>query len=121
MRSLSSIFFLVVYVIAMVHPAAPYIEYEVNKAYIAANLCENLDQPELQCNGSCHLKKQIRKQAEEKEDPAQVLIDADKFPVSTAPVGTPGLQVPQPQTVFPPYSSLLTSRSLSEVFHPPIV
>ena len=120
MRSLSSIFFLVVYVIAMVHPAAPYIEYEVNKAYIAANLCENQDQPELQCNGSCHLKKQIKKQAEEKSDPAQVLIDADKFPVSTPAIISPAISAPQVLRTFPPYTTFLRGRTLSEVFHPPI-
>ena len=104
----------------MVHPAAPYIEYEVNKAYIAANLCENQDQPELQCNGSCHLKKQIKKQAEEKEDPAKVLIDTDKFPVSTAVAFSPGISAPQFQPSFPPYSTFLIGRSMNEVFHPPI-
>ncbi|EDO25943.1 predicted protein, partial [Nematostella vectensis] len=35
--------------------------YEINKDYIAAELCENKDKPELQCAGKCYLKKQIDK------------------------------------------------------------
>ncbi|MEZ5018396.1 MAG: hypothetical protein R2800_15150 [Flavipsychrobacter sp.] len=35
--------------------------YEINKEYIAAELCENKDKPQLQCNGKCYLKKQIDK------------------------------------------------------------
>lgn len=35
--------------------------YEINKDYIAAELCENKDKPQLECNGKCYLKKQIDK------------------------------------------------------------
>ncbi len=35
--------------------------YELNKEYIAQNLCVNKDKPELQCNGKCYLKKQLDK------------------------------------------------------------
>lgn len=42
------------------------IDYRINKAYIAANLCENKAKPQMQCEGKCHLKKQIT-QSEEAE------------------------------------------------------
>jgi len=35
--------------------------YQANKAYIAQNLCENRDKPEMKCCGKCYLKKQLRK------------------------------------------------------------
>lgn len=35
--------------------------YELNKAYIAKNLCENKSRPELNCCGKCYLNKQLKK------------------------------------------------------------
>ena len=39
--------------------------FELNKEYIAANLCENKDKPELDCCGKCVLKKELKKVASE--------------------------------------------------------
>lgn len=38
-----------------------YLQYSINKDFIAANLCENVAKPQLQCEGKCHLKKQVEK------------------------------------------------------------
>jgi hypothetical protein len=43
-----------------------YAGFELNKKYIAANLCENRGKPWLHCNGKCFFMKKI-KQAEQKE------------------------------------------------------
>ncbi|MBE7176241.1 MAG: hypothetical protein INR69_07565 [Mucilaginibacter polytrichastri] len=40
--------------------------FELNRDYIAKNLCENRNRPELHCNGRCVLAKKM-KQAEQKE------------------------------------------------------
>lgn len=40
--------------------------YQMNREYIAKNLCENRDKPKMNCNGQCYLAKQLRA-AEEKE------------------------------------------------------
>jgi len=40
----------------------------VNKEYIVENLCENKDKPELKCQGTCHLKKELIKNEERKTD-----------------------------------------------------
>lgn len=49
----------------MLRPVQPYVEYILNQDYIAEVLCINKGKPELQCNGKCHLVKQIEKQQEE--------------------------------------------------------
>ena len=36
-----------------------------NQDFIALNFCENVDKPELECNGKCHLKKELKKDTEE--------------------------------------------------------
>ena len=43
-----------------------YAGFELNKKYIATELCENLDKPWLHCDGHCFFVKKI-KQAQEKE------------------------------------------------------
>ncbi len=35
--------------------------YEYNKSYIAKNLCENRDKPQMKCCGKCYLHKQLNK------------------------------------------------------------
>lgn len=40
------------------------LEYKINKAFIAANLCENRDKPLMECHGKCHLSKQIERSGE---------------------------------------------------------
>ncbi|MGN6494905.1 MAG: hypothetical protein ACTHLE_23160 [Agriterribacter sp.] len=40
------------------------LQYQFNKDFIAANLCENKEKPQLQCEGKCHLKKQIEKNSD---------------------------------------------------------
>lgn len=35
--------------------------YELNKTYIAENICVNKNKPQLHCNGKCYLKKQLER------------------------------------------------------------
>ncbi|MGY0392137.1 hypothetical protein ACW5R3_06255 [Bizionia sp. KMM 8389] len=44
-----------------IKPVIPLIEYVAFYDYIVNELCENRDTPELQCNGKCHLKKELAK------------------------------------------------------------
>ena len=45
-------------------PVLPVIDYVVNYEYITTVLCENKDKPKLQCNGKCHLMKELAKAAD---------------------------------------------------------
>ena len=49
----------------MVKPVLPVLSYFVNYEYIANELCENQDKPEMECNGKCHLKKELAKASSE--------------------------------------------------------
>jgi hypothetical protein len=40
-------------------------QYYANKDYIAKNLCENRDKPQLHCEGKCCLKKRLAKESKE--------------------------------------------------------
>lgn len=48
-------------VFLLTKPLLPFLEYATFYDYIKNELCENKDAPELQCNGKCHLAKQIVK------------------------------------------------------------
>ena len=37
------------------------VQYEWNKEYIAAELCENRDKPSMHCDGKCYLNQQLEK------------------------------------------------------------
>lgn len=52
----------------LLKPVYPVFEYVYNYDYITTVLCENLDKPQLECNGKCHLMKEMGK-ASEKENP----------------------------------------------------
>src|SRR5262245_61157718 len=41
-------------------------DYQLNKEYIAKNLCVNKEKPKMQCNGKCHMMKKLAQ--EEKKD-----------------------------------------------------
>lgn len=57
-------FLMFVLIFYILRPVMPYIEYAVNKDYIANNLCINRDNPHSCCEGKCYLEKQIRKSSE---------------------------------------------------------
>lgn len=46
---------------AMLKPITPVIKYYIDYDYIVAELCENKAKPVLQCNGKCHLSKELKK------------------------------------------------------------
>ncbi len=65
-----SIFFLAVLILYVLRPVLPFVEYALNKDYIAKNLCVNRDKPKSCCQGKCHLNKQLAK-SDESSDTAK--------------------------------------------------
>lgn len=56
-----------VYIIILsfiIKPVFPLIDYAINYDYITTVLCENKDKPKLQCNGKCHLMKNLEKNSD---------------------------------------------------------
>jgi len=45
----------------MLKPITPVIVYYIDYDYIVSELCENKAKPVLQCNGKCHLAKELKK------------------------------------------------------------
>lgn len=50
--------------IMLLKPVLPVLDYVVNYEYISKVLCVNKAKPKLQCNGKCHLMKELAKTSE---------------------------------------------------------
>ena len=59
-----SYFLLIILSFYILRPVLPYIEYAVNKDYIAKHLCINRADSHSRCEGKCFLEKQIKKNTE---------------------------------------------------------
>lgn len=70
------------YLLVMVQPALPILEYLINYDYIVNELCENREKPILTCNGKCYLGDQVEKQLDrgsEQQKPMPPQIDFQEF------------------------------------------
>ena len=66
--SVKNLVFLFVAFFMVLRPIIPIVDYGINYNFIVKELCENKEKPELQCNGKCHLAKELAK-ASENEKP----------------------------------------------------
>ncbi len=102
-----------------------YAEFYLNQEYIAENLCENKEKPELQCNGKCQLMKSLQEdegdQPEEQKNTTKKVeyqLFADKvFEAETFEVE---LIVEESATGHCHYLEMFTNPLTESIFHPPI-
>jgi len=97
--------------------------YQINKDYIAKNLCENRDKPKMKCCGKCYLRKQLKKaegsnsskDAPGKIEKAEQLV----FIISATEPVSSCLQHLTLSVRNPTNKHLHNYDFLSRVFHPP--
>jgi hypothetical protein len=96
-----------------------YAGFELNKEYIATQLCENKDKPQLHCDGHCYFMKKV-KQVQEKEKSnerqTQKSLFQEVFVKSSSSVVFFSQVV---DIVFTPYQTLKTTPFSGAVFQPP--
>lgn len=71
MRQVISISLVFLFAWQLMLKAGVLIWYGANRTYIATELCENKDKPELKCNGQCVLAKRMKAAEEERRDADQ--------------------------------------------------
>ncbi len=74
--------FLNLYLLALVGPVMPVLDYIINYDYIVSNLCVNRDKPVLACNGKCYLEGQLSKQQDKQDEnptPLVPKVDFERF------------------------------------------
>ncbi|MBD0298105.1 MAG: hypothetical protein ICV84_23410 [Flavisolibacter sp.] len=98
-------------------------EYNLNRDYIAQNLCENKNKPMLHCNGKCQLTKKMAEDEKQnsssqsgqtgKQKVVEVWLSNGQFASAT------DLFPDLIRNVFPDYSFPLSTPPSSSLFHPP--
>ena len=95
--------------------------FELNRDFIAKNLCENRSKPKSHCNGKCHLKKELQKEEQRNESSGsstnlknellQFTVTEDKLIFFETPL------------INNNFTFYFESKSLTikpEIFHPPL-
>ncbi|SHL76354.1 hypothetical protein [Flavobacterium xinjiangense] len=106
-------------------PLFPVLEYAVNYEYISKVLCINKDKPKMQCNGKCHLMKELAKAQEgEKQtssnkknvavDTVDLILDIKNDFSLFVYNGN------AKTTIHSKFSNLYSHLNLYSIFHPPI-
>jgi hypothetical protein len=100
-------------------------EYQLNKEYIAKNLCINKAKPRLHCNGKCQMMKKLAE--EEKENSSSTTTKHFKINIQQV-VFCDEIFLPSVEGIAcnntlhrSTYRFYITSSPLSSVFHPPAV
>ncbi|OAQ39695.1 hypothetical protein A5893_08920 [Pedobacter psychrophilus] len=93
--------------------------YELNKDYIAKNLCINKDKPEMQCNGKCFLTRKIaeaEKQQQSQERKTQKDLTQQIMLITTFHIKFFNLNSVTENSVYQNNYSYIKSSSF---YHPP--
>ncbi len=100
------------------------VSFKIRQAEITAKLCENLNKPELDCAGSCYLKKQLKKVEEQEKQLPQNLKEKEivwycdnLFPSFQFPTFIETVFVEKNYNSF--YLTMKPASYHSDVFHPP--
>lgn len=96
--------------------------FNINKEYIAKNLCENRYRPQLHCNGNCVLMKKMKQAEKQEQDaPSAVKIDVLSIFLSSRSFFDPELVpvfIPKTPYFTTTHSAKPIDRAIA-IFHPP--
>jgi hypothetical protein len=82
MRAIGSILFLTLYLIALVRPLAPFLEYKVNQDFFAEVLCINKSNPSIDCEGQCALILKLKQSFDDtKPETAPITVKMSDYPI----------------------------------------
>jgi hypothetical protein len=125
LRKSFAIFFLCVYSLVLLKPLFPLVDYALNKEYIAKNLCENRNKPKLNCNGKCHLMKQLKKAGTDAPTDGNATKGSSNqeencFHVTSLFVFNAEILISNSTNFYiRTFKSKLPSNYLKDIFHPP--
>ena len=97
-----------------------YAYYKIDPIGFIEALCENKDQPELQCNGKCHLQKVSSSQNNDQNTPERIIDFKELilYPISVIDFGLSYKYSIKKQLSIE-YQNLYSFEVNSDCFHPP--
>lgn len=125
MRALRIWIFLALYIIALVRPLAPILDYKVNRDFFAEVLCINKSKPELNCKGQCALTQKLKQAYGDQSQPisAPNIIKLDDYPIGFISFYKNSLKVDSRLSTSCDDGSIeiLLQGYFSEIFRPPCI
>jgi len=120
MRSVIATILVLVLSFPLVMKFSMVVNYYTHLDYYKTELCENQDKPELQCNGTCHLKKEIAEDTnQEQEKPVELInVEISAFTLNTSSVVSFNLFEVVSKKLFS-YSQSIIELPKSVLFSPP--
>jgi hypothetical protein len=118
-KQLTAIFLFAAILAQTFSKAVIVLDFYANQKYIAANLCENKDKPQMNCCGKCQLKKRLNKednkdkQMPERKNGKEEVLSSKSFFATVQPA------VAYATVNFPDQDIKITIDFSSEFFHPP--
>ena len=110
---------LFVYLITLIKPMLPVIDYAVNYDYIAKVLCINKDKPKSTCHGKCHVAKEIENNKTNQQKKIQLNdLEFDKYVKNTTPSFKLLFTSYKKQVLY--YNELEYTNYYKKIFRPPI-
>ena len=105
-----------------------YLDFEIRRDYIVANLCENRNRPMLNCNGKCYLAKKIADAKKQEEKQAERDFLSKLFAPATDLTFTSMIAIDKKEyslsfakSVEFDYDSTFRSfNHIRDIFHPPL-
>ena len=85
MKRTVAISFVIFYMMAVLRPMLPYLEYSLNKDYIKTVLCIDKDEPMSMCEGSCYLDKRIQEESDKSQESDAMQLSTEKYPIDFMP------------------------------------
>ena len=97
-----------------------YADYMINKDYISEVLCVNRDEPEMHCNGECHLKSEIEKEEKSEKSPINTVKDKNEIQLFSESNAVFSFSI-EPLLIqpIPFYHSPFSVKHTVSIFHPP--
>ncbi len=94
--------------------------FAMNRNYIAQNLCENREMPELNCDGQCYLAKKLKQAADKESQHEQETVQLNFHPpfITEQATWIAHGNAAERNEPMPEHPFLLPSFSFS-IFHPP--
>jgi hypothetical protein len=120
MKRLAVIFCVMCVLVQPLSQQGIYLMYQLNKAYIASELCEQRLIPDTDCQGKCHLRKELKKDAEREQQAQrqqQAAVDLIFYATTSAPVPAP--VIPTSTRLVTHYQPGHSIMLVYSIFHPP--
>ena len=119
LKKLYAISFIFIFLVGMIQPALPLIEYYIFQANIIDLFCVNKDKPEMNCDGVCYLKGQIEKKQISEKSNTNSLLSLEKLLLLHISIEEPSNFIKTNRKVYFSFNYSLKSLIISDLFRPP--